>query len=726
MMHTTKESFENFSRKISAHEVFPQQRSPSSWDSPSRAVSPKNSPTPHTFSKNHIDAIINKGKEDAWRFTGFYGEPVTHNRFESWDMLRQLNNRLNLPWICAGDFNEIVRSSEKLQGSNRSQAQMQLFRDVIDECGFIDLGFVGSPYTWIHHLSSDSSDHCPLWIILDGLEVASVPKLFRFEEMWLLDLGCSNVVEAMWSSDIKADLSNKVIRKIEKCGKELQRWNMDHFGNVRKELAKKRKLLVEAKKEAWRSGVNHRIRELKREISKLMDKENRMWFQRSKALWATNGDKNSKFFHSRATQRKRKNSILRIRDANGGWNSNPEDIAQCLIAFFQDLFSSANLQQNDATTNSIHRVISDEMNAQLSSEFNAWEVHQAIKQMTPLKAPGPDGMEILINAVVQTIPTYTMSCFKLPLELCTEIESLIRKFWWRQKGDRRKVHWVKWEALCQAKSEGGMGFKDLGFFIDALLAKQAWRLLHHKESIFYQVFKAKFVPNCSIMEAPDCSSGSYAWHSILRGRDVLLKGARWRVGNGQYSVRSGYRFLAKENSTNPANASPIPYGEIWKLIWSLAVLNKTVAILHAPPQRIWSPPPAQTWKVNFDGVTFKDIGKAGIGVVIRDSQGQAMASLSEQIHLPFSSDMVEALAAARAISFALEIVCSPFILEGDSELVIKTLCSEERSLASCHILESAKALTEANCISFSHVRCIGNSVANNLAKHARHVSSYTV
>jgi len=50
------------------------------------------------------------------------------------------------------------------------------------------------------------------------------------------------------------------------------------------------------------------------------------------------------------------------------------------------------------------------------------------------------GREILIKAVVQAIPTYTMSCFKLPLELCADIESLTRKFWWGQKGDRRKVH----------------------------------------------------------------------------------------------------------------------------------------------------------------------------------------------------------------------------------------------------------------------------------------------
>ena len=45
------------------------------------------------------------------------------------------------------------------------------------------------------------------------------------------------------------------------------------------------------------------------------------------------------------------------------------------------------------------------------------------------------GREILIKAVVQAIPTYTMSCFKLPLGLCGDIESIIRKFWWGQKGD---------------------------------------------------------------------------------------------------------------------------------------------------------------------------------------------------------------------------------------------------------------------------------------------------
>ena len=143
------------------------------------------------------------------------------------------------------------------------------------------------------------------------------------------------------------------------------------------------------------------------------------------------------------------------------------------------------------------------------------------------------GREILIKAVVQAIPTYTISCFKLPIGLCNELESLIRKFWWGQCRDRRKIHWVKWETLIQSKYAGGMGFKDLGLFNDALLAKQAWHLLHNKESLLHRVFKRKFFPNCSFLEALDNSSGSYAWCSILKGREVLVRRARWRVGNGE-------------------------------------------------------------------------------------------------------------------------------------------------------------------------------------------------
>ena len=77
-----------------------------------------------------------------------------------------------------------------------------------------------------------------------------------------------------------------------------------------------------------------------------------------------------------------------------------------------------------------------------------------------------------------------------------------------------------------------MGFKDLALFNDALLANQAWRLLQNKNSLLYRVFKPKFFPNCSFIEASNAQASSYAWGSILKGREVLKKGMRWRVGDG--------------------------------------------------------------------------------------------------------------------------------------------------------------------------------------------------
>ena len=110
----------------------------------------------------------------------------------------------------------------------RSHNQMQQFRDVINECGFIDLGFLGSKSTWskhftnghsiwewldrglgnreflirfpgsrVSHLRCMSSDHIPLLINLMSLEAPPRKKVFCFEEMWLFDTQCGEIVEAV-------------------------------------------------------------------------------------------------------------------------------------------------------------------------------------------------------------------------------------------------------------------------------------------------------------------------------------------------------------------------------------------------------------------------------------------------------------------------------------------------------------------------------------------------
>ena len=99
-------------------------------------------------------------------------------------------------------------------------------------------------------------------------------------------------------------------------------------------------------------------------------------------------------------------------------------------------------------------------------------------------------------------------------------------------GDSKKVHWVKWERLCEDKEKRGMGFKDIEKFNDSLLAKQVWRMINNPDSLCHRVFKARFFPDCSILEAKDSTLGSYAWKSIIGARDVIREMMVWRIGNG--------------------------------------------------------------------------------------------------------------------------------------------------------------------------------------------------
>ena len=75
------------------------------------------------------------------------------------------------------------------------------------------------------------------------------------------------------------------------------------------------------------------------------------------------------------------------------------------------------------------------------------------------------GKEVLIKSVVQAIPVYSMSCFKLPRGLCEHINSIIRKFWWGSKNGSRKVAWVSWDVMCRPRNMGGLVFVISNFLI---------------------------------------------------------------------------------------------------------------------------------------------------------------------------------------------------------------------------------------------------------------------
>jgi hypothetical protein len=143
------------------------------------------------------------------------------------------------------------------------------------------------------------------------------------------------------------------------------------------------------------------------------------------------------------------------------------------------------------------------------------------------------GREILIKSVAQSIPTYTMSCFKVPKGWCEDIQAMVANYWWGQQQNEYKIHWLSWGKLCKSKDDGGVGFRDLSCFNLALLAKQGWRLLTSPTSLFYRVYKSKYFPRCSFMKAKLGSNPSFIWRSMLAARYIIQQGVRWTVGNGQ-------------------------------------------------------------------------------------------------------------------------------------------------------------------------------------------------
>ncbi|XP_058776202.1 uncharacterized protein LOC131650515 [Vicia villosa] len=143
------------------------------------------------------------------------------------------------------------------------------------------------------------------------------------------------------------------------------------------------------------------------------------------------------------------------------------------------------------------------------------------------------GKEVLIKAVAQAIPTYIMSCYKLPETTCHEIETLLAKFWWGSRDGERKVHWLSWEKLARAKGVGGLGFRGVSGFNTSLLGKHYWRLMCDDQSLVSRVFKGRYYPRSSIEESSTGYAPSYAWRSILSARELIHKGSRWRIGDGE-------------------------------------------------------------------------------------------------------------------------------------------------------------------------------------------------
>jgi hypothetical protein len=162
-----------------------------------------------------------------------------------------------------------------------------------------------------------------------------------------------------------------------------------------------------------------------------------------------------------------------------------------------------------------------------------------------------EGRGVIIRSVAQSIPVYVMSCFLLPMALCKDIERAVCNFWWGGSDNSRKIHWASKAKIFKPKKEGGLGFRILRDFNQAMLAKQIWRLHTNPNSLLAKCYKAKYFHNCDVLQALIGSNPSFAWRSIQQSAWIINKGGCWKIGNGNKVRILEDNWLPYQNGFKP-------------------------------------------------------------------------------------------------------------------------------------------------------------------------------
>lgn len=139
------------------------------------------------------------------------------------------------------------------------------------------------------------------------------------------------------------------------------------------------------------------IHNLCKELEQLYIDEGLYWRQWSKTTWMKEGDRNTHYFHTKATSRHRRSLITGLRNSAGQWQESPKEIEKIISDYFSSLFASSNPDplEIDAVLESLIPSVRPEMDQHLSLPCTHLEVTRALSQMGPLKSPRPDGFPAL-------------------------------------------------------------------------------------------------------------------------------------------------------------------------------------------------------------------------------------------------------------------------------------------------------------------------------------------
>jgi len=154
---------------------------------------------------------------------------------------------------------------------------------------------------------------------------------------------------------------------------------------------------------------------------------------------------------------------------------------------------------------------------------------------------------------------------------------MLNSFWWGHNRQNAKgINWMSWKRLSIPKKDGGLGFKNLRAFNNAMLGKQAWKFMTEPDNMVTRLFKARYFPKCDFMDSRCGHNPSYVWRSIWETKNIVKAGYKWSIGTGHHIPVWNQTWLTDGSSVETPEWLPEE------------LKNITVAdVMHAP-LRVWN------------------------------------------------------------------------------------------------------------------------------------------
>lgn len=221
--------------------------------------------------------------------------------------------------------------------------------------------------------------------------------MFRFEELCLQDNECKEMVAEAWDGGSNPSLPLRLNR----VGSMLQEWGRGKLGDLPRKISDTKAQLQRLQRHVQSSQVVQEAREAEKTLDELLKQQEIWWSQRSRANWLTHGDRNTRFFQQKATQRRKRNMIEKIKDDKGREFVDDPNIARVLVAYFSELFTSSSPSGVQEATSLVANRVSQAHLEVLADPFTKEEVEDALFQMHPTKAPCPDGFSALLSEALE-------------------------------------------------------------------------------------------------------------------------------------------------------------------------------------------------------------------------------------------------------------------------------------------------------------------------------------